>query len=89
MVATEKTLSAARGRDRRCSNTRRYEASPYGLRMISGLMLLREKVLGPLLSAALSTEISPEVPHPSKSDQHFEVIRQHMQGVFRQLGLAA
>jgi hypothetical protein len=84
-------LKKFRGKDvvRLVGTTRRYEASPDGLKMMSALMVLRDKVLRPLIAAALITDTSPAATHPTALDRHYEAIRHEMRAVFSELGLAA
>jgi hypothetical protein len=57
--------------------------------MMSALMVLRDKVLRPLIAAALITDTSPAATHPSALARHYEAIRHEMRAVFSELGLAA
>jgi hypothetical protein len=73
----------------RMKNTRRYEAMREGLRAMAALLVLRDKVLRPLLAAAQPLEPSRGAHNPTALDRHYEVIRNGMQGVFQELGLVA
>ncbi len=52
-------------------------------------MVLRDKVIRPLLAASRETCLSYGAQNPSPLDNHYATIRAGMQGVFRELGLAA
>ena len=84
-------LKKLRGKEmvRRISNTRKYEPTCTGLKAMTVLLVLREKVIKPLLAASIETQPARGAQHPSNLDRHYETIRVGMQGVFRELGLAA
>ena len=69
--------------------SRRYEPTREGLRLISGLMVLREHILEPLIRGVLAPE--PKVPTSSATslDRRYYIIREQMHEVLRELGLAA
>ena len=73
----------------RVEKTRRYEPVREGLRAMTALLVLRDKVLRPLLAAAQPLEPSRGAHHPAVIDRHYESIRTEMQGVFHQLGISA
>ena len=74
---------------RRIARTRRYESLPKGLRAMAALVVLRNKAIKPLLAAAQELQPSRNAKNPRALDEHYESIRIAMQGVFRELGLAA
>lgn len=84
-------LKKLRGKQmvRRKENTRRYEAVREGLRGLAALLVLRDKVVLPLLAAAEPVKPSHGAHNPTPMDRHYEVIRTEMRGVFQQLGIAA
>ena len=84
-------LKKLRGKEmvQRVSNTRKYEPTSTGLKAMTALLVLREKVIKPLLAASIETQPARGAQHPSNLDRHYETIRVGMQGVFRELGLAA
>jgi hypothetical protein len=53
------------------------------------LVVLRNKVIKPLLAAAQGRRKSRGAQNPRPIDRHYETIRTAMQGVFDELGLAA
>jgi hypothetical protein len=84
-------LKKLRGKSvvRRIGQTRRYESIPKGLRAMTALMVLRNKVIKALLAAAQELRPSRGAQNPSAIDRHYDTIRAAMQGVFHELGLAA
>ena len=84
-------LKKLRGKDmvRRLAKTRHYEPTSTGLKALAALLVLRDKVIKPLLGAAMETRPTRGALNPRDLDNHYETIRVGMQGVFRELGLAA
>ncbi len=84
-------LKKLRGKEmvRRVGNTRHYEPTSAGLRAMTALLVLRDKVIKPLLAASMKTRPSHGAQNPRPLDNYYETIRVGMQGVFRELGLAA
>ena len=84
-------LKKLRGKDlvRRIKNSRSYEASPEGLRAMAGFIVLREKVLNPLLAGASSRKRGPKPTNQSQIDIHYENIQTEMQNIFEIIGIAA
>jgi len=70
-------------------NSRRYEATPEGLKAMTALTVLRDKVLKPLLAASCHAKLSPEPDNSLPLDQHYENVRCSMRGLFGALGIAA
>jgi hypothetical protein len=62
---------------------------PDGLKAMTALVVLREKVIKPLLAAAKQTRPSFGAQNPTAIDRHYDAIRVEMNGLFRELGLAA
>jgi hypothetical protein len=69
--------------------SRRYEPIPEGLRAITALVVLREKVIRPLVAASQRPESKTNLNHPTPVDQHYEHLRHDMQELFTALGLVA
>jgi hypothetical protein len=69
--------------------SRRYEVPPQALRALTALLVLREKVIKPLLTAACDFKPRPSPNNLNPIDQHYENLRREMQGLFQELGLAA
>jgi hypothetical protein len=78
----------AKGMIRTIGKSRRYEAVPEGLRAITALLVLREKVIRPLLAASQQRP-SLQPAHPTSIDQHYEGLRTGMRSLFNALGIAA
>ena len=63
-----------------------------GLRAITALLVLREKVIRPLLAASNRPESSSQPSQPNNLtpiDPHYENLRAGMRGLFNALGVAA
>jgi hypothetical protein len=84
-------LKKLRGKQivRRVGKTRRYEPTPDGLRALAAVVILRNRVLKPLLTAAQQARPTRGPHNPTALDKHYEAIRAAMRGVFRELGVAA
>jgi hypothetical protein len=84
-------LKKLRGKSmvRRVGKTRHYEPTEAGLKALAALLVLRDKVIQPLLAASMETRPTHGAQNPTTLDNHYETIRAAMQGVFRELGLAA
>jgi hypothetical protein len=79
----------AKGLVVRMEGTRRYQATPDGLRRLVALHVLREKVLKPLLSGVGRESSERKPPNQGAIDAHYENIQIHMQALFQALGIAA
>jgi hypothetical protein len=73
----------------RIGKTRHYQATPAGLKAIAALVVLREKVIRPLLASAQEIRPSRGSQNPTALDRHYETLRAGMAGIFRELGVAA
>ncbi|MBV8832190.1 MAG: hypothetical protein JO108_23560 [Acidobacteriaceae bacterium] len=84
-------LKKFRGKElvRLVGKSRRYEPTPNGLRTISGLMVLRERVLEPLTRGMLNPAPPQAAANPTPLDQHYRTIREQMHEVLCEFGLAA
>ena len=65
------------------------EPLPTGLRAMTALVVLRNKVIKPLLAAAQELRPTRGTHRPKPIDAHYDAIRVAMRGVFHELGLAA
>ena len=74
---------------RKIVSSHRYEPVPEGLRAMPALMVLREKVIRPLLAA--STRLAPQSRpnNPTSIDYHYENLRGGMHDLLTTLGMAA
>jgi hypothetical protein len=79
----------AKGMVRKIGKSRRYEPVPDGLRSMTALLLLREKIIRPLLAASSHPEPGAKPAHPTPVDHHYETLRVGMQDLFTDLGIAA
>jgi hypothetical protein len=84
-------LKKLRGKDlvRRIKHSRFYEGSPEGLRAIAGFIVLREKVLIPLLAGAGNRKPGRKPTNRSQIDMHYENVQSEMQNIFEIIGIAA
>jgi hypothetical protein len=84
-------LKKFRGKElvRLIGKSRRYEPTPNGLRMISGLTVLRERILEPLTRGISNFAATVSGANPTSLDQRYEKIREQAHEIFRELGLAA
>ncbi|MEW6376505.1 MAG: hypothetical protein AB1502_12045 [Thermodesulfobacteriota bacterium] len=84
-------LKKLRGKDlvRRIKDSRFYEASQEGLRAMAGFLVLREKVLIPLLAGACNLKTGRKPTNRSEIDVHYENIQREMQNIFKTIGIAA
>jgi hypothetical protein len=74
---------------RKIGKSRRYEPVPEGLRSLTALLVLREKIIRPLLAASLQPEPPAKPAHPVPLDHHYEHLRAGMRNLFIDLGIAA
>ena len=74
---------------RRIGHSRRYEATPSGLRALAALVALRNHVIQPLLASAMNRMPSRGAQNPTPLDQCYAALRTHMQDLLQQLGMAA
>lgn len=79
----------AKGLVRRADASRRYRADPTGLRTAAALVLLREKVIVPLLANDGRLPAGPRPITWSAIDEHYRNMRLQMQCLFKLLGIAA
>ena len=78
-----------KGLVRKMGTSRRYESEPTGLRAMAALVLLREKIIRPLLAASQHAEPQNQPKHPTPVDHHYEHLRAGMRGLFTALGMVA
>jgi hypothetical protein len=70
-------------------DSRRYLIAPEANRTIGALVMLREKVLRPILAGGGKPKMGRKPKNWSHIDEHYEAIRQDMFVLFRDLRLAA
>ena len=78
-----------KGMVRKLGLSRRYEPVPEGLRAMTALLILREKVIRPLWAASSRPEADAKLNNPTPLDQHYETLRLGMRGLFNAWGIAA
>jgi hypothetical protein len=78
-----------KGMVRKIGKSRRYESLPEGLRALTALVVLREKVIRPLLAATRRNESQSKPTNPTPIDQHYEALRTGRRDLFSTLGVAA
>ena len=71
------------------SASRRYQAAPDGLRAMGALVILREHVIKPLLTAATSPTTHVHPMHSTPIDQRYEAVHIAMGSLLDELGVAA
>jgi hypothetical protein len=74
---------------RRIGKTQRYAAVPEGIKALAALVLIRDKVIQPLLAYAVHAHPSRSTQNPTTLDRRYEVLRADMRGLFHEIGLAA
>jgi DNA-binding transcriptional ArsR family regulator len=69
--------------------TRRYQAPADGLRTIMAVVVLREKVIKPILAGTVTRRQGHPQSNRDPLDQHYEALRERMEALLREAGLAA
>lgn len=84
-------LKKLRGKGMVCKigSSRRYESVKQGLQAMTALVVLREKVIKPLLAASQRPEPQTKLNHPTPVDHHYEHLRAGMRDLFTALGMVA
>jgi DNA-binding transcriptional ArsR family regulator len=77
-----------KGLVKKIERTRRYECPVEGLRTVMAVVLLREKVIKPILAAARTPGEAPRVENKDPLNAHYHAVRDAMEKLFQQLGLA-
>lgn len=79
----------AKGMVRKIGKSRRYEPVPGGLRSLTALLVLREKIIQPLLAATGWSQPTARPANPTPIDHHYESLRVGMRDLFTDLGITA
>jgi hypothetical protein len=79
----------AKGLVAKLPRSRRYHVEPSGLRAMAALLLLRDKIVRPLLAAASRNEPAPEPATVSPLDLRYRAVHREMRNLFTTLGMAA
>jgi hypothetical protein len=84
-------LKKLRGKDlvRKLGSSRRYESVPTGLQAMTALLILREKVIKPVLAGAGKPKLGRTPKQPDPIDTQYEIIRADLRHLFDIIGLAA
>jgi hypothetical protein len=78
-----------KGLVRKLANSRRYEVTQDGLRAMAGFLVLREKVLKPLLDSTEKLNAERSEKNRSAIDTHYSNIQKEMRRLFENIGIAA
>jgi hypothetical protein len=70
-------------------SARTYQGTPHGLRAIAALVVLRDKVLLPLLEATTATQPAPRPAPGIPLDAAYERLPREMQHLLKLLNIAA
>ena len=73
----------------RVGRSRRYEATPSGLKAMAALIAMRDHVIRPLLASTMNRITSRGTQNPTPLDQCYASLRTHMQDLLQQLGVVA
>ena len=84
-------LKKLRGKDlvSKLDNSHRYRVPSQAIRMIAALVILREKVLRPILAGVGKPRMGRKPKTWSPIDEHYEAIRQNMFTLMDDLRIAA
>jgi hypothetical protein len=78
----------AKGMVQKIGKSRHYVPLLQGLRALTALVALRERVLRPLLAASFRLPLDSKLPNPTPLDKHYENLRLGMRHLFTELGIA-
>ncbi len=73
----------------RLEGTRRYQSPADALRTIMAVVVLRERVIAPLLAGTTTPNGTSTPPNTNPLDHHYQTLRNEMQQLLQQIGLAA
>jgi hypothetical protein len=73
----------------RVGTTRRYQAPVPGVQTLAALLILREKVIKPVLAAVGNPQPAPPPKHIHPLDLHYDTLQRELRRTFDTLGLAA
>ena len=66
-----------------------YQPLSPGLKTVAALVVLREKVIEPLLAGIATPRVGRKLKNWSSIDQHYETLRLDMRSLLQELGVAA
>ena len=78
----------AKGWIRKIGNSHKYEVPPEGLKVMTALLVLREKVIKPILSGVGKLRPGPEPKFLSPLDQQYRALQTDMLTLFNIVGIA-
>ena len=83
-------LKKIRGKDlvTKVSSSRHYQPLSQGLKTVAALVVLRERVIQPLLAGIATPRLGRKPKNWSSIDQHYETLRLNMRTLFQELGVA-
>jgi len=84
-------LKKIRGKElvMKVGSSRHYQPLPPGLKTVAALLVLRDKVVQPLLAGVATPTLGRKPKNWRRIDQHYETLRLDMRGLFQELGVAA
>ncbi len=84
-------LKKFRGKNliRKIGKSRRYETVPEGLKTMAALLVLREKIIKPVLAGAGKPKPGPKPKNPNPINKHYQNIQFEMRNLFLVMGIAA
>lgn len=82
-------LKKLRGKQwvKKIDHSRRYETIPAGLQIMTALVVLRDKVIMPVLAGIGYSKPQPSLKQESDIDKHYRLIQSQMRSLFHLLGL--
>jgi hypothetical protein len=69
--------------------SRHYQALPEGLRAMAALVLLRDKVIKPVLASQCDLRRRPKLRNPKPIDLRYDALQRHMSDLLEELGMTA
>lgn len=84
-------LKKLRGKNivQKIDTSRRYESVPEGLQAMTALLVLREKVVKPVLAGVGQPKRGRKPKHPDPLDTQYQTLQTDMRTLFQMIGLAA
>ena len=82
-------LSKLRGKElvERVTRSRRYRIAQHGIRILAGMLILREKVIKPVLAGLGKPRVGPPPKNICPLDQHYVNLQHEMRRTFQTLAL--
>jgi hypothetical protein len=70
-------------------SSHRYRPTRQGLRALTALLVLRDKVIRPLLASSCQLKRGPKPNNTTPLDQHYHRLQVDMRDLFEEMGIAA